>query len=230
MTAHVHAWQPTIAPDYVCTEAGCGAVARRGRHGGGIRVVARDAAEAELHDRTYSMLARTALAEAEGWRRDEGRQGDRSPAVDEHLAGAREEDRRMPTTRHAWDDRDEAALRAEDGRRSVVLSLRAYGTGFDGLQWAFSRALMSCPVASGDAWEQGICRLFRIGQEADEVIYEVPRHTPEAAQAVDRATARAKYVEGVTSGHQALLAAGVEWRLDPAAARAGEDDPEELAA
>jgi len=125
---------------------------------------------------------------------------------------------------------DEAALRAEDGRRSVVLSLRAYGTGFDGLQWAFSRALMSCPVASGDAWEQGICRLFRIGQEADEVIYEVPRHTPEAAQAVDRATARAKYVEGVTSGHQALLAAGVEWRLDPAAARAGEDDPEELAA
>ena len=112
MTAHVHAWQPTIAPDYVCTEAGCGAVARRGRHGGGIRVVARDAAEAELHDRTYSMLARTALAEAEGWRRDEGRQGDRSPAVDEHLAGAREEDRRMPTTRHAWDDRDEAALRA----------------------------------------------------------------------------------------------------------------------
>ena len=49
MTDHVHAWQPAVAPDYVCAEAGCGAVARRSRHGGRMRVVARDDIEAEMH-------------------------------------------------------------------------------------------------------------------------------------------------------------------------------------
>ena len=77
-----------------------------------MRVVARDDIEAEMHDFTYRHLARTALAEAEGWHRDEGRQGDRTPDLVEHLAGAREEDPTMATTLHAWTDADEAALRA----------------------------------------------------------------------------------------------------------------------
>jgi hypothetical protein len=120
-------------------------------------------------------------------------------------------------------DAEDLRAAAALGSRSLVLSIKAYGTGFDGLQRAYSRALVTNSPSSGDAWEQAIGRLHRRGQAADEVVYEVYRHTPEVASAIDKAVAQAKYVEGVTGGRQALLAADVEWQLDPAAAAA--DDP-----
>lgn len=107
--------------------------------------------------------------------------------------------------------REELRLR----RGSVVLSLRAYGTGFDGLQRRYSRALVANSPSSGDAWEQGpLGRLHRQGQEADEVVVEVYRHESEVAGALDRAIAQAKFVEGVTGARQRLLMADVEWAID----------------
>lgn len=109
---------------------------------------------------------------------------------------------------------DEPVRRAAASGSPLVLSIRAYGTGFDGLQHGYSRALVANPPSSGDAWEQLIGRLHRRGQLADEVAFETYRHTPEVASAVDRAIVLAKYVEGVTGKRQALLAADVEWRLE----------------
>lgn len=121
---------------------------------------------------------------------------------------------------------DEDLVRAEAaaGGRSLVLSAQAYGTGFDGLQRNYSRALVANPPASSEGWEQLFGRLHRRHQLADEVVYETPRHTPEVARAIDRAVALAKYVEGVTGGTPILLAAGVEWVLDSRAARWRDED------
>jgi hypothetical protein len=107
----------------------------------------------------------------------------------------------------------EERIRAEDGSRSVVASVRCHGSGRDGLQRLFSEQLVANPPGAGDAWEQLLGRLHRSGQEADEVVTHVYRHTPEMRDAVDRALREAKYVEGITGARQKLLAADVEWEL-----------------
>lgn len=114
----------------------------------------------------------------------------------------------------AYSGGDDGDLRAEIAAgRPIVLSLRAYGTGFDGLQRTYRRALVTNLPSSGDAWEQLVGRLHRQGQEADEVSFEVYRHEPEVAAALDKALTQAKYVEGVTGSRQRLLSADVEWTV-----------------
>ena len=108
---------------------------------------------------------------------------------------------------------DENELRAEKGDRSVIVSIKAHGTGTDGLQRIFSEALVANPPASGDRWEQALARLHRIGQQADEVVHDVYRHTAELADAIDRAVISAKYVAGTIGSNQKLLAANVTFKL-----------------
>mgnify|MGYP001591994827 CR=1 FL=1 len=107
----------------------------------------------------------------------------------------------------------EAAIRAEDGRRSVVASIKAHGTGRDGLQHLFASQLVAQPPSSGAAWEQLLGRLHRIGQAADEVSTWVYRHTREMADAVDRAVRLARYIEGTTGSLQKLLLASCDFEL-----------------
>lgn len=110
----------------------------------------------------------------------------------------------------------EERLRAEDGRRSCVLSIRAHGTGRDGLQRLFSRQLVANPPADAGVWEQLLGRLHRVGQAADVVQTLVYRHAREMRDAVDRALELAKYVRGIKGlpGESVkLLRADVEWDL-----------------
>ncbi len=107
-----------------------------------------------------------------------------------------------------------ARIRAEDGARSIVASIKAHGTGTDGLQRLFYQQLVaSPPPSSGDTWEQLLGRLHRIGFEGDEVITLCYRHTPELAEAIDKALIQAKYIEGVLGTYQKLLAADYDFHL-----------------
>ena len=112
-----HAWAPDEAPTYRCLLEGadgepCGAIGyRRLRSIRDAAIIEADPEEVASWEARRERYADDALARSEGrtWAR---RESDRTPAVDEYLAGAREEDQRMPTTRHTWAEDDEAALRA----------------------------------------------------------------------------------------------------------------------
>lgn len=104
-------------------------------------------------------------------------------------------------------------LAAEKGDRSIVASIASHHEGRNGLQFIFDEQLVTAPMPSGKEWEQLLGRLSRTGQRADEVVTEVYRHTPEFRESVDRAVREAKYVEGMLTASQMLLAATVEWAL-----------------
>lgn len=107
----------------------------------------------------------------------------------------------------------EARILAEKGDRSIIASIKAHGTGRDGLQKLFCRQLVANPPASGSAWEQLLGRTHRIGQEADEVETFVYRHTIEMSEAIDTALLQAKYIEGTMGTLQKLLAASYSFAL-----------------
>lgn len=109
---------------------------------------------------------------------------------------------------------DENEILAEKGDRTIIASIRAHGTGRDGLQRIFSEAIIANPPASGDKWEQVTARLHRIGQQADEVVHDVYRHTTELADAIDRAVISARYVAGTIGSDQKILAANITFTLD----------------
>jgi hypothetical protein len=111
---------------------------------------------------------------------------------------------------------DEAAtaLVRETGKRSVVVSMQAHGTGRDGMQHIWREQLVANPRSSATAWEQLLGRLHRIGQRADEVDTYVYRHTQEMQDAIDKAVVRAKYIEGTMTTSQKLLVANCTFSLD----------------
>ena len=97
-----HAWEPDEAPTYRCCLEDrhgdpCPAIDYRRlrsiRDAAIIEADPEDVASWEAHRERY---AEDALARSEG-RTWAGREPDRTPAVDEYLAGAREEDKEMPT-------------------------------------------------------------------------------------------------------------------------------------
>lgn len=102
-------------------------------------------------------------------------------------------------------------IMAERGDRSIVASIDSHATGRDGLQYLFHQQLVVNPLPSGDLWEQLLGRLHRLGQKSDEVITYVPRHISTMRDTLDKALERAKFIEGVTTSQQRLLAADVEW-------------------
>ena len=92
----------------------------------------------------------------------------------------------------------------EDGSRSVICSIKALGTGTNGMQHRWSEAFVPVPMSTPDGWEQTLGRLHRIGQKAPRVRYGFYRHTPEMKAHVDAALQAALYVEGI-HGRQKII-------------------------
>ncbi|ABF86823.1 hypothetical protein MXAN_3179 [Myxococcus xanthus DK 1622] len=86
-----------------------------------------------------------------------------------------------------------ATIIRESGKRSIVASLRARGTGKN--LTMFSRMLFVNPPADGVAWEQAIGRRHRQGQLADEVEVELYQHTDELVGAFQKARDFARFIE-----------------------------------
>jgi len=101
----------------------------------------------------------------------------------------------------------DAIIRAERGDRSIVASLKAHGTGRDGLQFLFSECLLSNPPASGQTIEQVLGRLHRPGQKAAEVVAWIPRHTPEVKSAVRNSQERSTFIDEMMHPGQKLHSA-----------------------
>ena len=97
-----------------------------------------------------------------------------------------------------------AGMRGEDGSRSVICSIKAHGTGTNGLQYNFSRMLFPNVQSDPSGWEQALGRLHRPGQKAESVqaLYWV--HTKELRRHVAGALRSALYVQGVMGVPQRL--------------------------
>lgn len=95
----------------------------------------------------------------------------------------------------------------EDGSRTILLSIKAHGTGRNGLQHRYCRQLIPSLPSSQDC-EQTLGRLHRIGQKhAVETCFY--RHTPEMVKHVKDVLRAALYVEG-TLGSQQKIALGFD--------------------
>ena len=86
-------------------------------------------------------------------------------------------------------------IRGEDGSRSVILSIKTFNTGTNGLQRVFWKAGFPNPLSSPDGWEQSIARIHRPGQPQPVVENWFTRHTEECARNVDSALSAATYIE-----------------------------------
>jgi hypothetical protein len=114
---------------------------------------------------------------------------------------------------HSGGLKGEELIQAEDGSRSIVASLSAYGESLDGLQHKFSEQLVAEPPASGKAWEQLLGRLAREGQRDDTVTTDLYLHTTEFRDAFKRAIMLAEFDEATTPNRQLLLAADLEFEI-----------------
>lgn len=94
------------------------------------------------------------------------------------------------------------------GDEAVVASIRAHGTGKNLQQ--FNRNLVANPPSDGATWEQLLGRTHRAGQVADEVTFEVYRHTEPFKNAVERARELSGHIEG-TFGVTQRLASVASW-------------------
>lgn len=97
------------------------------------------------------------------------------------------------------------------GKEAVISSIRAHGTGKNLQQ--FARNLVANPPSDGATWEQLLGRTHRTGQQADEVTFEVYRHTEAFREAVEKARDFAGYIEGTGFGRQ-RLASVATWKFD----------------
>ncbi|SEN37639.1 hypothetical protein SAMN05444354_1477 [Stigmatella aurantiaca] len=86
-----------------------------------------------------------------------------------------------------------ATIMRETGKRSIVASLRANGTGKN--LTMFSRMLFVNPPADGATWEQAIGRIHRQGQADDECEVELYQHTDELIDAFRKARDFARFIE-----------------------------------
>jgi hypothetical protein len=93
----------------------------------------------------------------------------------------------------------------ERGQRSIVASMRAHGTGKN-LQ-PFARNLFGQQFSDAATGEQVCGRTHRQGQLADEITYEVYRHTQVFIEALNRAKMLASYVQETMGASQKLLLA-----------------------
>lgn len=115
---------------------------------------------------------------------------------------------------HEGGDDAEQRILSEKGDRSIVASVKAHGTGRDGLQHRFFKQYFCEPIASGDLTQQVLGRLARPGQEADTVESWVARHSSEVRDAFANAMREAQFIESLKLNKQFLLAADItfDWR------------------
>ncbi len=104
---------------------------------------------------------------------------------------------------HGGGPKAPAAIKAERGDQSIICSIKAHGTGRDGLQRIFHEQLIvALPPAQG--CEQVLGRLHRIGQKATSVNTWFYMHTDELENHVDAQLRAALYVEGTLGSVQKL--------------------------
>lgn len=96
----------------------------------------------------------------------------------------------------------------ETGRRSIVASIKAHGTGKN-LQM-FHRNLVVTPPSDGATWEQMLARSHRPGQTADEIEAEVNQHTRELRDAFAKAREFARFIQQTDGQPQKLLFAAYD--------------------
>lgn len=114
-------------------------------------------------------------------------------------------------------------LLAERGDRSVIVSIKAHGTGTNGLQFYFNEQLYGTNPADPAAWEQSLGRLHRANQRAEIVRAWFYMHTAELRKHVKAALRAALYVEGTMGSEQKLR---VGFPLDIMESFDEEDDAE----
>lgn len=114
---------------------------------------------------------------------------------------------------HGGGPEAEAKILAEKGDRSVIASIKAHGTGRDGLQKLFHEQLVIELPSSGDIWQQLFGRLCRPGQEHDEVHTWVPLHVMEFKEALRKAKRDAQFTYNMTGNEQFLLSADMDFSL-----------------
>jgi hypothetical protein len=101
------------------------------------------------------------------------------------------------------------AILSETGKRNIVASIRAQGTGKN-LQM-FNRQLVANLPQNGGEWQQMLGRTHRPGQGAQEVHTWVYRHCHVYRDALTRAQANAEYVRQTEGGLPKLLQAKYEF-------------------
>jgi len=102
----------------------------------------------------------------------------------------------------------EERLRAEKGNRSIICSIPAHGAGTDGLQYLFSKQLiteMPASNASTRGLEQLLGRLHREGQKEDVVETFAYLHTTEFKDALRKAIEQAEFNFAMTGNLPKLL-------------------------
>jgi hypothetical protein len=97
------------------------------------------------------------------------------------------------------------SINGEDGSRTIVASIRAHKEGRN-LQ-AFNVNVMVGSVNAGADWEQLIGRTHRAGQEADEIVFHLPRYMKDE---LEKGVEDAKYIEALTGAQQKLSFADKE--------------------
>ena len=95
-------------------------------------------------------------------------------------------------------------LAKETGARSIVASLKAHGTGRDGLQHIYDDQLVANPPPSAQMWEQMLGRLHREGQRSACVRARYYAHTNELRRLVATALNRADYLAETTGAQQKI--------------------------
>lgn len=114
---------------------------------------------------------------------------------------------------HGGGPDSEAKLLSEKGDRSVVCSIKAHGSGRDGLQRLFNEQLFAQIPSGGAVIQQVAGRLHRPGQEADEVITYVYQHVAENVEALHKAKRDAEFIEATTGNRQKLNMADFEFAI-----------------
>lgn len=94
----------------------------------------------------------------------------------------------------------------EDGKRSIVCSIKSHGTGRNGLQYLFDEQLVANPMSSNTGWEQLLGRLHRIGQTSPAVTATFYQHTHEMRRHVSKALGRAFFVSSLLRSKSKLRA------------------------
>jgi len=96
------------------------------------------------------------------------------------------------------------------GTERVLLTIKSHGEGRN-LQM-FQRSLVANPPTGGAEWEQLLGRMHRQGQLADEVVYEVYRHTQTFKDALERGRDLSGYIQG-SFGNTQKLVSKATWRF-----------------
>ena len=95
-------------------------------------------------------------------------------------------------------------IKREKGDRTILASIKAHGTGRNGLQHVFWKQLVEHIPSSGATCEQLLGRLHRVGQPRPVVYAEFFAHTREMVRALDDALASGSYVESTLGAAQKL--------------------------